>query len=175
MNTAAQPLLKRHGAKINLIIAICCGMFIVVLALAAYWDRSIRMLHLFEALPYLIAATRCFQYSKFGYALGFSGGAFWLWIAGTLTSFVRNGFEQLVRLVRTGHVDRPDILIAAPATLATAGLVLFSLGGYALLPKRRSDVVIFVLALLLVAGFFVGIFAAFAPQYLGIFRQLSFK
>ena len=174
-DTLVQPFLKRRGAKVNLAIDICSGMFIIVLALAAYWDRSIRVLHVVEALPYLVAAALCFRYSKFGYALGFSGGVFWLWTAGTLTTFVRNGFEQLVMLVRTGHVDRPDIIIAVPAARATAGLVLFSLFGYVLLPKRWSDVVIFVLALLLVTGFFVGIFAAFAPQYLGIFTQLFLK
>ena len=33
-DTLVQPFLKPRGAKVNLAIAICCGMFIIVLALA---------------------------------------------------------------------------------------------------------------------------------------------
>jgi len=70
-------------------------------------------------------------------------------------------------------VDRPDILIAAPAALITGGLVIFSLWGYfRLRNKSWSDLGLFVAAIALVAGFFVAIFAAFAPQYLGMFRHI---
>ena len=108
-----------------------------------------------------------------GLYLGVAGGAFWLWTAGTLTTFVRNGFERVAMLLRTGHVDRPDILIAAPAACATGGLVLFSIWSYSRLrSKSWSDLGLLVVAIVLVAGFFVAIFAAFAPQYLGMFRRL---
>jgi hypothetical protein len=48
----------------------------------------------------------------------------------SLTTFIRNGFERLEMLARTGSVDRPDILIAVPAALAAAGLALSSAIGY---------------------------------------------
>src|SRR4029079_11612391 len=102
-----------------------------------------------------------------------AGGAFWMWTAGTLTTFVRNGFERLGMLLRTGRVDRPDVLIAAPAACATAGLVIFCVWGYLRLRNRSwSDVALFVGTLVLVAGFFIVIFAAFAPQFLGMFKRL---
>jgi hypothetical protein len=134
---------------------------------------AISVLHAFESLPYLAAAVLCARRQKFGYMLGVASGGFWLWMAGTLTTFVRNGFERVTMLLRTGHVDRPDILIAAPAACVTGGLVLFSLWGYSRVrAKSWLDVGLFVAALALVAGFFVGIFAAFAPQYLGMFQHL---
>jgi hypothetical protein len=170
--TALPQPIPRLGAKINFAIALCCAVFIIVLTLSAYWDQSIRVLHVFEALPYLLAGALCFRYSKFGYALGFAGGALWLWMAGVLTTFVRNGFERIAMLIKAEHVDRPEIMIAVPAALATAGLVLFSLWGYALLSKRWKDIGIFVLAAVLVGGFYFGIFAAFAPQYLGMFNKV---
>ncbi|MGE5832867.1 MAG: hypothetical protein ACM4AI_00175 [Acidobacteriota bacterium] len=115
--------------------AACGAMFIVVLAIAAYWDPSIRVLHAFEALP--------------------------------LTTFVRNGFERVAMLVTTGHVDRWDQFIAAPAALSTGGLVLFSVWGYSRVrPKRPADLALFVAVLVLVAAFFVGIFWLFTPQAL---------
>jgi hypothetical protein len=157
----------------NAAIAAFSGIFIAVLAVAAYWDRTIRLLHLFESLPYLIAAFLCLRNRKSGYILAFAAGVFWLWTAGTLTTFVRNGFERLAMLVTTGHVDRPDILIAVSAAISTAGLVVFGIWSYWRLPdKQWRDLGTFTLALALVATWFVGIFALFAPRYLGMFRRL---
>jgi hypothetical protein len=131
------------------------------------------VLHVFEAVPYFLAAVLCLRQSKLGYALGFVSGAFWLWMATALNSFVRNGFERLEMLVRTGSVDRPDVLIAAPAAIATAALALASVIGYVRLPdKRWRDVVVMAAAAALVPGYFLAIFAAFTPQYLEMFRRL---
>ena len=72
-------------------------------------------------------------------------GAFWLWTAGTLTTFVRNGFERVAMLLRTGHVDRPDILLAAPAACVTGALVIVSLWGYSRARNKTwSDLGLFV-------------------------------
>jgi|SRR5256885_8211199 len=157
----------------NIAIAICSGSFIAVLALAAYWDPSIRVLHLFESLPYLLAIVLCLRNYRAGYALALAAGAFWLWTAGILTSFVRSGFARLMVFLATGQVDRPDILIAVPAALATGGLCLCALWGYARLPRKSwSDIGVAALALSLMTGWFLAIFALFAPRYLGMFRQL---
>jgi len=170
MSTLGAP---RRAHAIDALAAGCALAFIVILGIAAYWDRTIRVLHVFEALPYALAAMLCLRRHKFGYMLGAASGGFWLWTAGTLTTFVRNGFERVATLLRTGHVDRPDILIAAPAACFTGGLVLFSLWGYSRVQNKSwSDLGLFVVAVGMVAGFFVAIFAAFAPQYLGMFRHL---
>jgi hypothetical protein len=160
----------RPGHAIDALAAGCAAAFIVILGISAYWDPTIRVLHVFESLPFAVAAWLCLRQLKFGYMLGAASGAFWLWMAGTLTTFVRNGFERVAMLLRTGHVDRPDILIAAPAACVTAGLVLFSLWGYSRARKKSwSDLGLFVAAIGVVVGFFVAILAAFAPQYLGMF------
>jgi hypothetical protein len=169
-NTLGSP---RPGHAIDAAAAGCAIAFVVILGIAAYWDRTIRVLHVFESVPYIVAAVLCLRQHKFGYILGAASGAFWLWTAGTLTTFVRNGFERVAMLLRTGHVDRLDILIAAPAAAVTGGLVLFSLWGYSRTRNKSwSDLGLFVVATGAVAGFFVAIFAAFAPQYLGMFRHL---
>jgi hypothetical protein len=163
----------RPGRAVDALAAGCAAAFIVILGISAYWDPTIRVLHAFESLPFAVAAWLCLRQRKFGYMLGAASGAFWLWMAGTLTTFVRNGFERVAMLLRTGHVDRPDILIAAPAACVTGGLVLFSLWGYSRARKKSwSDLALFVAAIGLVAGFFVAILAAFAPQYLGMFKHL---
>jgi hypothetical protein len=174
MNTSPNaPGSQRPGHAIDALAAGCAVAFIVILGISAYWDRTIRALHVFESLPFIVAALLCLRQHKFGYMLGAASGAFWLWMAGTLTTFVRNGFERVAMLLRTGHVDRPDILIAAPAACVTAGLVVFSLWGYSRARNKTwSDLGLFVAATGAVAGFFVAILAAFAPQYLGMFKHL---
>jgi hypothetical protein len=158
---------------IDRLIAACAAGFILVLAISAYWDASIRVLHIFEALPYGLAAVLSVRQRKLGYMLGAASGGFWLWMAGTQTSFVRNGFERLMMLLTTGAVDRWDQFIAAPAALCTGGLVLFSLWGYSRCPtKRPVDVVRFVAVLAMVVSFFWVIFWLFAPQYLTLFKRL---
>ena len=170
---AAQMKSTGDRKPFNIPIAFLSFVFVAVLAVAAYWDRTIRLLHLFESLPYLVAATLCLRNRMSGYILAFASGAFWLWTAGTLTTFVGNGFERLAVLVTTGRLDRPDILIAVPAAISTAGLVVFGLWSYWRLPdKQWRDLGTFTLALALVTGWFVGIFALFAPRYLGMFRRL---
>lgn len=158
---------------VDVLAAACAAAFIVILGIAACWDSTIRVLHFFESFPYVTAGMLCLRRHKFGYMLGVAAGAFWLWTAGTLTTFIRNGFERILLLLRSGHVDRLDVLIAAPAALFTGGLVIFSLWGYARLRNKSwSDLGLFVVAMVVVAAFFVAIFAAFSPQYLNMFRQI---
>jgi hypothetical protein len=159
--------------RIDAAAAISAAVFVVVLAVAAYWDRGIRVLHVFESFPYVLAAALCLRGRKLGYALGVVSGAFWLWTAGFLTTFIWNGFERLEMLVRTGSVDRADILIAVPAAIATAVLALSSAIGYArLADKGWRDSVMFAAAAVVVPAYFIAIFAEFAPQYLEMFRRL---
>jgi len=174
LNALIQPVpTDVRGSVVDVLAAVCALIFIAVLGIAAYWDPTIRMLHVAEALPYAATAALCLRQRKFGYVLGVASGAFWLWMAGTLSGFVRSGFERLFMLIRTGHVDRPDVLIAAPAACATAGLVIFCLWGYFRLRNRsRRDFAMFAATLIGVAAFFVVIFAAFAPQYLALFKRV---
>jgi len=168
-HTVPQP---KIGTVPDVLAAACAIGFIVVLAIAAYWDSSIRVLHLFEAIPYGVAAALCLQQSKAGYMLGVASGSFWLWMAGTLTTFVRNGFERVVMLIQTGQVDRWDQFIAAPAALTTAGLALCSLWGYTRLgSKSARDALSLVWALTAVAGYFIILIWLLAPQYLGMFTR----
>src|ERR1051326_4048907 len=92
------------------LIAICALGFVIVLAIAAYWDPTIRVLHAVEAIPYVAAAILCLKRLRFGYPLGAVSGAFWLWSSTFLTTFVRNGFERFAMLIRTAPLDRPHLL-----------------------------------------------------------------
>lgn len=152
---------------------VSAALFVVVLVVSAWFDKSIRVLHLFEALPYLASPLLSRKRPKMGYMLGFASGTFWLWTAGFLTTFIWNGFERVIMLLSTGSVDRPDILLAVPGFIGTFGLVLASVVGYlSCKDKVLRDLLWFAWIVFAVSLFFLGIFAAFAPQYLGMFTHL---
>jgi len=161
---------------VNVLIAAFALAFVGILALAAYFDASIRVLHLFESIPFLASAALCLRGRKTGYALGVAASAFLLLCSAVLTTFVRNGFERVTMLLRTGHVDRPDVLLGAFAGTFTAGLLIFSLWGYLKLPNKSwRDLGLFAGQIGLVVCFFLTIFAVFAPQYLAMFKPLMGK
>jgi hypothetical protein len=167
------PLPDTGNPVVGWLIVASSALFVTMLALAAYWDPTIRVLHAFEAVPYVLAAVLALRRSKLGYALGVAGGAFWLWLAGWLVTFVRNGFEQFAVLLRTGRIPRPDVLIAAPAAVGAAGLVVFSVVGYLRVrDKSWRDLGAFGVAFVVVTAFFVAIFAAFDPRFLAPLEHL---
>ena len=148
-------------------------VFIIILAIAAFWDPTIRVLHVFEALPYVAVAFLCVRQSKVGYAFGVAGGALWLWMAWGLTTFVKNGFQMFALSIRTHQLHRPDLLIAIPAWASMLALAVLSIWGYSRLAhKSFRDLVIFILAFVAITAFYLAIFAAFTPRYLEMYRPV---
>jgi hypothetical protein len=138
-------------------IAVCASAFVVVLAVAAYWDASIRVVHTFEAMPYIAVAILCVRRRKVGYALGVTAGLLWLGLAGRGSGLIESGFQVLAVSLRTHYVVRPDILIAVPGAIAAAGLTVSSAIGYGRLTNRRwSDAALFAAAAAFITAFFFG-------------------
>lgn len=82
---------------------------------------------------------------------------------------MRNGFERAAILFPPGLGGRPEILIAAPAAIFAGGLALCGVAAYVAHAGQRSrDVLVFPAVLVVVALFFLAIFALLAPRYLGI-------
>jgi hypothetical protein len=154
-------------------IYLSTALFVFILFVSAWADKSIRVLHVFEAIPYIAAPLLCEKRPKVGYSLAFASGTFWILIAGFFTTFIRNGFERAIMLIETGTVDRPDILLSVPAFFGTLGISLFSTLGYLQLNNKSwKDFFLLLVMIIAILLFFILIFAAFAPQYLGIFKWL---
>jgi hypothetical protein len=164
---------QNFSRALNLSVMMSAALFITVLGVSAWFDKSIRVLHMLEAIPYALGPWLCRRKPKIGYALSFASGAFWVWTAGFLTTFVRNGFERLITLLEGGAIDRPDMLLAVPAFIGTLGMAVFALAGYLRLAgKRWTDLLWFAGMVAGVFLFFVLICAAFAPRYLGMFHRI---
>jgi len=167
------PTRPRTGDVVSNGIVAATVLFVVILAVSAFWDPTIRVLHLFEALLYAGVAALCIRRMKIGYALGVASGAFWLWSAWGLTTFVKNGFQMLALSIRIHQLRRPDLLIAVPAWASMVTLVVLSVWGYAGLSRKSiRDLGLFVLAFVAVAAFYVAIEAAFTPRFLEMFKPV---
>src|SRR5947207_9319141 len=147
--------------------------FIVVLAISAWWERDIRWLHFFQAWMYLATIVLGLRGNRWGYFIGLSAAGLWDYANIFATTFFFNGMQQLSHFFHTGHLDRPDLLIAVPAWFSNLLIVIGCLWAYARRSdKNPRDAAKLVLSFALTTGFFALAIALFQPRYLGIFPRL---
>jgi len=165
-------VLVRSRAPEWLIVIGSC-FFIVVLLLSAVWDPSIRWLHFFQAWMYLATLWLSLRKNRWGYFIGLSAAGLWAYAGLFVNTFVVNGLQQLNLWIRTGHLARPDLLIAIPAWLSNVLVVIGCVWAYSLLPRKKPiDLARFVLCFALTTGFFALDMALFQPRYLPLFRAM---
>jgi hypothetical protein len=147
--------------------------FILVLAISAFFEADIRWLHFFQAWMYIATIALVLRRSRFGYFIGISAAGLWDYANLVATTFFFNGLQQLSLWMHTGHLDRPDLLIAVPAWFANLFVFAGCLWGYLRLPKQRSrDAVMLPVIFALTTAFFALDMALFQPRYLGIFPRM---
>jgi hypothetical protein len=162
-----------HHTRLDWTIVAACLAFILILAVSAYWEPDIRLLHLFQALIYVAVIVLSLRHDRWGYFIAVSIAAFWNAASIFATTFLRAGLLQLGELVTTGHLSRPDLFIAVPAWLTHFLLILCCLWAYARLDKKPwSDLLVFLTSAVASIGYFAAIIALFQPRFLPIFKRL---
>lgn len=155
------------------LILIGASFFILVLFLSAVWDPSIRWLHFFQAWMYIATIWLSLRKNRWGYFIGLSAAGLWAYGNLFVTTFFVNGLQQLALWIQTGHLSRPDLLIAVPAWLSNLLVVMGCAWGYAQVPRKKlTDFARFVVIFALTTGFFALDMALFQPRYLGFFRHM---
>jgi hypothetical protein len=160
-------------AWIKWLMIASCVVFILVLAVSAVFEASIRVVHVFQALIYVAVVILAGTRSAWGYGAGCFIAAFWNWTNLVHTTFIANGISELSHSFQTGQIQRPDQLIAVLAAAAHFVLIGSCLAGYVQIkPKTRWDSVKFLGGGLLAIGYFAGIIIAFGPQYVPLLRSV---
>jgi len=154
------------------IISLGGVIFILVLFISAYWEADIRWLHFFQAWMYLATMGLVWMDNKWGLFVGFGAAAFWNYTTLFVNTFLKNGLDQALLLVHSGHLSRPDLFISVPAWFGNLLVIV----GCCVLYMRRSDRSWADIPKLLIAfagttGFFALAMALFQPRYLPLFRQ----
>ena len=145
--------------------------FIAVLYFSAYWEPDIRWLHFLQSWMYIASLVLISRRSRWGCFIGAAAALFWDYVNVFVTTFFRNGIQQVHIFLSTGHVERPDSLISVPAWFGNLALILGALLVYMALPRKQwSDVGRMLLALVGTMAFFAGAMALAQPRYLPLFK-----
>ena len=130
-------------------------------------------LHFFQSWMYLATIALSLRGNRWGYFIGISAAGLWDHMNIFATTFFYNGLQQLTQWFHTGHLARPDILIAVPAWFSNLLVIIGCLWAYARRSsKNPRDTAKFVLSFAFTTGFFALAIALFQPRYLGIFPRL---
>lgn len=147
--------------------------FILVLGLSAFWEPDIRWLHFFQAWMYIATIVLAFRGNRWGHFIGISAAGLWNYTNIVATTFFFNGLQQLSQWARTGHLQRPDLLIAVLAWFSNLLVIVGCLWAYSRFPaKSLRDAGRFAVAFALATGFFALDMALFQPRYLGLFPRM---
>ena len=172
MKNALEDTDRKRGAPEWFILTGAC-FFILVLAVSAIWEADIRWLHFFQAWMYLATIVLGLRRSRWGYFIGISAAGLWDYTNIVATTFFYNGLEQLSLWIHTGHLARPDLLIAVPAWFSNLAVVIGCLWAYTRLSgKGLADIGKFLVTFALTTGFFAADMALFQPRYLALFPKL---
>jgi hypothetical protein len=148
--------------------------FIIVLTVSAIWQADIRWLHFFQAWMYIATIWLGLRRNRWGYFIGISAAGLWDYVGIFVNTFVANGVHELVQWIHTGHLARPDQLIAVPAWISNFLVVAGCVWAYwRRLPNKPAiDCARFVFAFALTTGFFALDMWICQPRYLGLFQHL---
>ncbi|MGH7459815.1 MAG: hypothetical protein ACREMA_02150 [Longimicrobiales bacterium] len=164
---------KSHRDWIQALITASCIAFIFVLALSAVFDPTIRVLHTLQAFIYIAVIVLSKKKSAWGYGAGCIMAAFWNWINLVHTNFIASGMRQLSQLVRTGDLQRPDLLIAVFAAAAHFAIIAGCLLAFARKPNKTSaDLGRFLGGGVLAIAWMVLIIVTTGRQYIPLLRRV---
>ncbi len=148
-------------------------VFILMLAVSAFFEPDIRWLHFFQAWMYIATIWLGLRGNRWGYFIGVSAAGLWMYSTIFANTFFINGLQQLSLWIQTGRLQRPDLLLAVPAWFANLLVVIGCLWAYFRFPTRAlRDFAGFVITFVLTTGFFALDMALFQPRYLGMFPRM---
>ena len=154
--------LKRHWI-VTVLVATGSAMFVLGLAVSAAFAAEWRVLHVFQALIYVALVVLARQKSAWGFGAGFFVALFWNSLSLIVTTAAHDGIIELMSVLHTGNVQRPDVLLNL---FATTGHFLVMLGcaiGMMQLRPRRAEWIRFAAGGVICIAYLLTIVFAFGP------------
>jgi hypothetical protein len=133
---------------IRVSISIGVGLFLLGLALSAFFVPQLRLLHVFQALIYLAVLVLTRRNSPWGFGIGVIVPTAWNCLNLFVTHLFQKGavqFWSLVRtgqfwfLLRTGHVSRPETMTVTVGGVAHFLLIVACMAGFLQLQPRMKQ------------------------------------
>jgi hypothetical protein len=152
-------------------IVVGAGLFFAALLISAIFEPSIRVLHTFQALIYVAVIVLTRKHNSWGYGAGVFIAALWNYVNIFVTTFVPNGVQELMLLVRTGQTQHPNQFIAVVAAGGHFLLIFACLAGFLRTRPGLKQWGQFVAGGVLAIGYFVAIIVTTGPQYVELLKR----
>jgi hypothetical protein len=148
------------------------SFFTLALILSAVFDPTIRVLHTLQALIYVVVILLVKRSNVWGYGAAFFIAVLWNYTNLFITTFIKAGWTQLVAFLRTGHLPRPDSLIALLAAGGHFLMIGAGLAGFLLLRPKLMGWLKFLAGGAAAIAYFVLIIYTTGPQYIPLVRRI---
>ena len=152
-------------------ILVGAGFFITALVVSALFDPTIRVLHALQALIYVAVIVTTRRDSAWGFGAGCVISVVWNCVNLILTTFIWSGLRQVAMLVRTGHMDRPEMLVAVVACGGHVLLIVACLAGFLRTRPRAAQWARFAAGGVLALAYFALIIVTTGPQYVVLIER----
>ena len=162
---------RAEPSWISRLIVLGSGLFILALFVSAVFEPRIRVLHALQALIYLavIALTR--RSSAWGYGAGCMISAFWNYLNLFVTNFIQAGLEQVLTLLHSGQLKRPDLALSLIAAGGHFLLIGACSTGFLRSRPRAREWAQFVCGGVLALAYFAIIIVTTGPEYIVLLKR----
>ena len=164
-----KPRARRRWVQPTIVVG--AGLFIVALFLSAVLDPSIRVLHALQALIYVAVVVLTRRNSPWGYGAGVVVPAFWNGVNLFVTTFIRNGFDEMIVLLQTGRIARPDQFVAVIAATGHFVLMAACLVGFLETHPKARGWGKFIGGAVLAMAYLIAIIFMTGPQFIPLMRR----
>jgi hypothetical protein len=162
----------KYPTWITAFILVGAGSFMFALVLSAVFDPRIRLLHALQALIYVFVIALTRKRSAWGFGAGFFISTFWNYINLFVNTFFKAGLQQLSTLVRTGQIQRPDLLIAVFAVAGHFLLIVGCVAGFLRMRRSIRHWGEFAASGILAVSYFITIIITTGPQYVPLLKRV---
>jgi hypothetical protein len=145
-------------------ILVGVGLFILALTVSAVFVPQLRVLHLFQALIYVVVIVLTRQNSAWGFGVGTIIAVAWNSLNLFVTHLFQAGAGQFWSLLHMGHVSRPDTMMVMVGGVGHFLLIIGCMAGFLQLRPSVKQWGQFFGGGLLVLAYFGLIVATTAPH-----------
>jgi hypothetical protein len=145
-------------------IQVGVGLFLLALAVSAFFVPQLRLLHVLQAMIYVAVLVLTRRNSPWGFGIGVIIPTAWNCLNLFVTHLFQAGARQFWLLLRTGHVSRPDTMMVMVGVVAHFLLIVACIAGFLQLQPRGKQWVQFFAGGFLAMAYFALIIAIARPR-----------
>jgi hypothetical protein len=156
------PVTRSRWVHASILVGI--GLFLLALAVSAAIIPQLRLLHLLQALIYVVVLILTSRNSPWGFGAGTIIAIAWNSLNSFVTHLFQAGAGQIWTLIHGGHVTRPETLMVTIGAVGHFILIIACIAGFLEQKPRAKNWAQFFGGGFLVLAYMALIIATTAPR-----------